>query len=94
MNQLEQIRGVERQPPGEQLVQRHPQGIQIGAIVHRSVHAPRLLGRDVGRRTLELGQRRAELRLSRQPRRDPEVDQRDALRVVAIEEEVRGFQIL
>jgi hypothetical protein len=48
MDQLQNVRGLEGQDSGQQLVKRGSQGIKVGAIVHHPIHASGLFGGEVG----------------------------------------------
>ena len=71
---------LERQAAGQQLVERHAQRVEVGAIVDVAVHPAGLLGRQVRERALEHAGVPELLMLGRQPRGDAEVDERDRSR--------------
>jgi hypothetical protein len=50
---LERVGGLERQPPGQHLIEDHAQRIQIGALIERAVHAPGLLRRHMRKRPFD-----------------------------------------
>ena len=53
MDQLHGVGGGEGRPAGQHLVERGAEGVEIGAVVDGPVHAPGLLGGEVGQRPLE-----------------------------------------
>jgi hypothetical protein len=73
---LERIFRLERKAPGQQLVERHPQRIEVGSIVDLAVHPAGLLGRQVRDGSEELARMAQRLMLGRHARGDAEVDQR------------------
>ena len=93
VDDLERIRRLEGKPTGQHLVERHAEGIEVGPVVEVTVHPPRLLGRHVGDRPLEDVRVSGLLVLERQPRRDPEVDQRRSAGV-DVYEDVVGIDVL
>ena len=48
VDQLHGVGGGERRPPGEGLVERGAEGVEVGAVIDRPVHPPGLLGGEVG----------------------------------------------
>jgi len=72
MDPFEGILGLERQPARHQFVEHGAEGIQIGPVVHRAIHAPGLLWRQVGQR----GQRRAMSRVVLGRLGDPDLARR------------------
>ena len=93
MHDFQRIRGLERQPPGEHLVQRHAEGVEIGPIVHVAVHPARLLGRHVRDRALQHIRMARRTVLEGQPRRDAEVDERRASHG-PVDQDVVGIDVL
>jgi hypothetical protein len=75
VHQLHRVRGGKRQLPGEHLVQRDAQGIQIAARVDRAVHAAGLLGGHVGQRAGDYLRRFGGRVLAQQAGRDAEACQ-------------------
>ncbi len=65
----------EGQAPGEQLVEHDAERVEVGAVIDAAVHAPRLLGRDVGQRPLQPVRAPRHQRLAREHRGDREVDE-------------------
>ncbi len=53
MNPLERVVGLKRQHTGEQLVEGHPERVEVGAVIDPAVHAPRLLGGHIGQRPFD-----------------------------------------
>ena len=89
----EGVAGLERQPPGEQLVEGHAQRIEIRAAVDRPVHPPGLLGRHVRQRALD--QSRRPRRWSARARRARRCrNRRSGPPRCAVEEDVVRLQIL
>jgi hypothetical protein len=81
MDQLQRIERAEGRAPGEHLVQRGAQRIEVGALVDRAAGAAGLLGRHVGERARDLALVAETRRLLREAAGDVEIDQhRPALR--------------
>ncbi len=70
MDPLQWIRGRQRQRPGEHLVQRDAEGVEIAAGIDRAVHAAGLLRRHVSKRAGNNLWWRGRLAFARQPRRN------------------------
>ena len=74
---LHRIGGRERQRPGEHLVERDAERVEIAAGIDRPVHPAGLLGRHVGERAGDDLGRRGRLALARQARGDAEAGEPD-----------------
>ena len=78
MHDLQRVRRLERQLAGQHLVERDPERVEVGPIIHVAVHPARLLGRHVRDGALQhAGLSRLPL-LEGQPRSDAEIDERGA----------------
>jgi hypothetical protein len=73
VDERKRVVAIERPAPGEQLVQRDPQGIQVAALVDRAIEATGLFGRQVVQRALH--RRARDPRTHARTRRNIEVDQ-------------------
>ena len=93
MDQLHLVVRVERATPREHLVEGRAQGVEVGPVVERPVHAPRLLRRHVGQRALEDLRALHDRVLGGKPRRDAEVDDLH-LAGAGIDDEIRGVDVL
>ena len=93
MHQPHRVSRREGQPPRHQLVERHSQRVQVRPVVHRAVHPPRLLRRDVRQRPLQHPRPHVRHHLARQLRGDAEVNQLQRVRGRVVED-VRGVDVL
>ena len=83
---------LEGEPAGEHLIERDAEGVEIGAVVDRPVHPPRLLRRHVGQRALdEPGRLRGRL-LAGQAGGEPEVGDLH-LAGGGVDEDVVGLEV-
>jgi hypothetical protein len=92
VDQLQRVVPGERWLADEHLVERRPQAVEVGAVVHGTAHAPGLFGGDVGqgpRHPVGVGNR---LWLLRQRGGDVEIDQLDP--PVRRDHDVGGFDVL
>ena len=93
VDQRHRIRRREGEPPGEELVQRAPQRIEIGPVVDRPVHSPRLLRGHVGERPLQHRGVGGEVPLLGEGRSDAEIDDLELARR-GIAHDVRRVDVL
>ncbi|HVI00478.1 MAG TPA: hypothetical protein VM869_17295 [Enhygromyxa sp.] len=75
VHELERLGGGERDLPAQQFVERDAERVEVGAVIERPVHAPGLLGRDIGERAFESVGRDGQAVAVIEPRRDAEVDE-------------------
>ena len=80
VDELERILRGERQPAGEQLVERDPERVEVAPAIDPPVVAAGLLGRDVVQRAFEVVDLVDDGPLALELGRDPEVDDADGLR--------------
>jgi hypothetical protein len=55
VDQLQRVFILKGQPPGQELVEDDAEAVEVRPPIHRPVHAPGLLGGDVGQRALDAG---------------------------------------
>ncbi len=93
VNQLEGLCGHERDMATEQLVEGDAEGVEVGAVIEGPIHAPGLLGRDVGECALEaVGGHGQGLALV-EAGRDSKVDVLDPLSP-AVDQDISGLDVL
>ena len=92
VDQLQRVAVTERRLAGRQLVQRRAKGIEVGALIHRSAGATRLLRRHVRQRAGDLALVRESWPLLGERARKVEVDQRRRLQPRR-DDDVRGADI-